>query len=309
VIDGDEAREAIAQAARRTTARRDLERHDRFSEISPEVGVLDDGAFGDLMDDDLDEALTLLVDMATATDAELRAQARALAARIIVDLAKSGGAARRGIGRLSSRRASVAEGDVDLDASLESISAARAAGEPVSLDELTVRSWVRPDTAVCLLVDRSGSMRGERLAAAALAAAAVVYRHPHHSAVVAFSGTAVVAKAIDEERHGDDLADDVLQLRGHGVTDLGLAARTAQAQLERSKAARRITLLLSDARSTSGGDPTEDAAALRSLGELVILAPSSDTEDAAALAAATGARLIALEGPGDVPRAIAEALG
>lgn len=260
------------------------------------------------MDDDLDAALTLVSQMATATDQQLRARARALAARILVDLAKSGATTRRGIGRIDSRRAATAEGDVDLDRSLDAVVAARSAGRTVSLNDLHLRSWVRPDTALCLLVDRSGSMTGERLATAALAAAAVTYRHGHDCSVIAFGGNAIVVKSQDHTRDADSVADDLLQLRGHGVTDLGLAVRTAAAQLGRSRAGRRVTLLLSDARSTSGNDPTPDAAALAALGELVILCPADDRADAEALADATGARLVPVEGPGDVPRAIAEAM-
>ncbi|NLA36373.1 MAG: VWA domain-containing protein [Actinobacteria bacterium] len=247
--------------------------------------------------------------MASATDQALRAKARALAARILVDLAKSGVATHRGIGRIDTRRAVAADGDVDLDRSLDAVVGARAAGQAISLDDLHVRSWVRPDTALCLLVDRSGSMTGERLATSALAAAAVTYRHGHDCSVVAFGSNAIVVKSQDQSRHADGVADDLLQLRGHGVTDLGLAVRTAASQLGRSRAGRRVTLLLSDARSTSGDDPTADAAALAALGELVILCPAGDRADAEALAEAAGARLVPVDGPGDVPRAIAEALG
>jgi cobalamin biosynthesis protein CobT len=51
---------------------------------------------------------------------------------------------------------------------------------------LRVIDWERPDTAVCLVIDRSGSMKGEALASAALAAAAVALRAPAFHAVIAF---------------------------------------------------------------------------------------------------------------------------
>ena len=46
-------------------------------------------------------------------------------------------------------------------------STARGERRPPDLDELTARDWGRQDLAVCLLVDASGSMSGERLAVAA----------------------------------------------------------------------------------------------------------------------------------------------
>ena len=289
-------------------SRRDLQRHQQFDDVSPEVGELDERAFDRAMDDDLDEALTMLADLTGATDERLRDLARALAGRVLVDLARTGAARRRGIGRLRASRASVASGDIDVDASLDAIAAARSQRRPVTADDLTVQTWARPDTALCLLVDRSGSMKGDRLASAAIAAAAVLYRQGQDCSVVSFSNTAIVVKAQDEQREADEVVGDLLRLRGHGVTDLGLALRTAAAQLGRSRAGRRITLLLSDARSTAGDDPHLDAAALAALGELAIIAPEGDTADAEALATAVGGRWIGLAGPSAIPDAIAAAL-
>ena len=41
----------MAEAGRRTTSRRDLGRNERFEDISPEVGVLDEDAFDRAMDE------------------------------------------------------------------------------------------------------------------------------------------------------------------------------------------------------------------------------------------------------------------
>lgn len=307
MIEGDDARKAVAEASRRTISRRDLRRHDQFDDVSPEVGELDERALGRALDDDLDGALTMLADMAGATDERLRRLAQALAGRVVIDLARTGVARNRGIGRLRAVRG-IADGDVDLDASLDAIARARAERRPVTVDDLVVTAWERPDTALCLLVDRSGSMRGDRLAAAAIAAAAVLFRHGHDCSVVAFSGTAIVVKAQDERRDADEVVSDLLRLRGHGVTDVGLALRAARGQLERSRAGRRVTLLLSDARSTSGDGPVPDAAALVGIGDFAVIAPAGDTVDAEALATAVGGRCVPLDGPAGVPDAIAAAL-
>ncbi|MBA3289546.1 MAG: hypothetical protein H0U21_16290, partial [Acidimicrobiia bacterium] len=55
--------------------------------MSPEAGTLEEDAFDDLLDDDPDGALALLADMSRATDPRLRALARQLAARVMVDVA------------------------------------------------------------------------------------------------------------------------------------------------------------------------------------------------------------------------------
>ena len=294
----------MAEAGRRTTSRRDLSRRDRFEEISPDVGVLDEAAFDEALAEDPDATLALLADMTGATDEALRTLARRLAGRVLVDLARIGPERRLGVGRLRRLPLSRAEGDVDLDASLDAVALARAGG-PLDADGVRVGAWSRPDTAVCLLVDRSGSMAGDRLAAAGVAAAAVLFRAPLDCSVVAFAEDAVVVQSQGEPRSADAVVGDLLRLRGFGVTNLALAMRVAREQLERSSAGRRIAIVVSDCRATTGGDPTADAAAVS---ELVVVAPEGDSADAEALAASIGARWTTLDGPSSVPEALARVL-
>jgi Mg-chelatase subunit ChlD len=305
VAEGDDAAAAVAEASRRTTSRRELSRREHFAQISPELGELDEAAFDELLSGDPDEALSLLADMNGATDERLRVLARRLAGRIMVDLARQGLTARRSVGRLARRPMDRTVGDIDLDASMDELVAARRGARPADPAELVAATWERPDTAVCLLVDRSGSMHGARLAAAALAAATVALRAPTSSSVVAFAQDAVVVESQGVPRDPDAIVSDLLRLRGVGVTDVGLALRTAGAQLARSGAARRLTILLSDCRPTAGGDPTADAC---SLDELAILAPEGDSDDARALAEAVGARWATVGGPTSVVDALAVAL-
>ncbi len=275
-------------------------RKPRFAEISPEVGQLDPDAFAEFLDEDPDAALALVADMATATDERLRELARSLAGRIAVDVATRGARRGKGVGRLTRLSAALAEGEIDLDASLDSIVDARISSTRPRADQLVVSAWRRPDTSLCLLVDRSGSMVGPRLAAAAVAAAAVLFREGTECSVVAFSDDAIVLKSGDQPRSPEEVVGDLLSLRGFGVTNLALAMRAARLQLDRSSAQRRLTVVLSDCRITTGGDATRDAAALD---EVVILAPEGDSEDARLFAEAIGARWTTLSGPSDVPAA------
>ena len=300
MLEGDAAQAAVAEAARRTTSRRDLSRSPAFAALSPEVGSLDEAAVDDALARDPDTVLSLLADMAGATDERLRELARRLAGRVAVRLGRAGPARERGVGRL--RRVPLAlGGELDVDASLEVLLAATSSGRAPALEDLRATQWGRPATAVCLVVDRSGSVGGDRLAAAALAAAVVALRAPADHSVVAFSDTALVLKAQDEQRPVERVVDALLALRGHGTTDLALALDTARRQLARSSASRRTTVLLSDGRATEGADPLRAA---RSLDDLVVVAPGDDADEARSLAARAGARFEVLTGPSDVPRAL-----
>lgn len=294
------------EAARRTTSRRDLSRHESFEQVSPEVGELDEDAFDELVEENIDEALGLLADLTGATDPRLRALARRLAGRLFLDLARRGPTRPKGVGKLVTQRFRPDGGDLDLDASIEELGEARAARRPVVPDELRIRGWATPGTALCLLVDRSGSMGGAPLATSALAAAAVASRAPDDYSVVAFGKESVVVRSQDAPKPSDQVVSDVLTLRGHGTTDLAGALQTAARQLARSKAGRKITVLLSDCRATAPGDVH---AAARALDELVILAPEGDDAEAVALAGAVGCRIGRVAGPSQVADALMQLLG
>ncbi|NNE11676.1 MAG: VWA domain-containing protein [Ilumatobacter sp.] len=277
----------------------------QFAEISPDVGELDEAALADEMERDADQALALLADMTRATDARLRALARALAARLFLDLARQEPADATGIGRVVTMPYRPDRGDLDVDASLDGLLQARAGGRAIDPDELAIRAWAKPSTAWCLLVDRSGSMHGAPLATAALAASAVAARAEGQYAVLCFGREVVAPKAIWETRSDEDVIDRVLALRGHGTTDVAGALLAAGAQLRQASAPRRVAIMLSDCRATEPGDVV---AAARGLDDLVIVAPEGDSVEAAELAAAVGARFATVAGPSSIVPALVDVL-
>ncbi|MEE8599654.1 vWA domain-containing protein [Euzebya tangerina] len=260
--------------------------------------MLDTEAFDRALEEDADDAATLLMMMAQATDEELRAKARALASSVVLDLARRGQPRQTGVGRLR-RQPAERGGDLDIDASMEALVEGRAAGRPPQ--DLISADWSRPALALCLLIDTSGSMEGSRLATAALTAAACALRAPGDHAVVTFSRHAEVLRPMDSTSTPESVVDRILSLRGHGVTSVRAALEAAGAQLARTRAQRRVAVLLSDCRSTDDQDPTAVAGALE---ELVILAPAEDHEQAEALARSAGARWVPLAGAAEAPSAL-----
>ena len=202
-------------------------------------------------EEDPDDTLALLADLTGATDPKLRELARRLAGRLFLDLSRRGPAAPRGVGQLRTQRYRPDGGDIDVDASLDALVTARAERSAVDPDDLRVRAWSTPGTAICLLVDRSGSMTGRPLATAAVSAAAVAWRSPaDYSRALVRQGRhrRQVAGRSQVERAGHR---SVLALRGFGTTDVAGALIAAADQLSRSRAGRKITVLLSDCRATA----------------------------------------------------------
>jgi Mg-chelatase subunit ChlD len=215
--------------------------------------------------------VALLADLGAATDPQLRAQARRLAARLFVRAGRLGSSTARGYRRLSPGKAG-GEGDLDLDLTLEV-----AGGRPKHADELIARRWTAPRRALCLLVDHSGSMRGHAVGLAAMATSAVVLTRTERAStsVIAFAADALILQRQGEVRPPSQLVDDLLSLRGKGRTDLALALRTASWELAREPAAERLAIVLSDCRATTGDDPLT---ALSGLDRVDVLGTADDPE-------------------------------
>lgn len=276
----------------RTTGRIELGRFAAFAAVSPEVGVLDEAALRRALVSDPAGGAALLVAMATATDEALRAAAIELSRRLILERGRAGAPRAHGVARL---RLGEAEhgGDVDIEASFDRVLAARARGGSEGLDDLVSRQWGRPTTALVLVVDRSGSMHGDRLAIAAVVAAACAVRAPAEHCVLAFAGDVQTLRPLASDVPSGEVVDSLLRLRGHGVTRLAAALRAAGEQIASSRAARRVVVLLSDCRATD--DDAIDVAC--SLPELLVLAPGDDHEQARQFATEAGGRWAAIDDP------------
>jgi gas vesicle protein GvpN len=277
-------RDRAGNAARRTIGRAELAaRHESFGAISPAVGQLDGDQLAALLAANPDTAVTLLADLARATDRELRAAAQRLTARVFFRLGAAGRQPVRGTRRLAAGRA---EGDLDLESTLD-----RWSGPwPPQAGDLVTRSWQARRRALCLLIDHSGSMSGLAVAIAAVAAASVVLAASEGGwgggrgfdpAIIAFSGGVTVLQAQGARRDPAGLVGDLVTLRGHGMTDLAAALRAAAAQLACAAVGERVAVLLSDCLPTAGGDP---ALAVGGIGRLHVLCPlpTADAERAAA---------------------------
>jgi Mg-chelatase subunit ChlD len=289
-----ETRAAVVEAARRTLSRDQLAAaHPHFTAVSPAVGRVEEDAVAALLRDDPDEGVSLLADLAVATDPALRRRARALARRLLPRLGAGAGPPRPGSHRLA-LHAGTLDGDLDLERTLERTGARR----PRHGSELVTRRFAASPRAICLLVDRSGSMGAHAVALAAVAASAVVAAaDPElgpqgqrvHCGVITFASETMILRSFRDPAPAERVIEDLLSLRGHGRTDLAAALRAAARMLEAvpgGRDRRRTVLLLSDCLSTRGRDPHAAAGALDCLHVL----GTSDAEEARAAGIALARR-------------------
>lgn len=252
-----------------------------------------------------DEAATLLaaVPDEAEPDPEVLRRARQIAARLAVPRPRRDVTARRGAGELASVRYRGGSDDIDLDRTLEQL-----VEHPVPEDDdVIVRERVRARRAVALLVDVSGSMRGERVrtAAAALGALAAELSADDVAAIAFWSDAAVLAH-LGERVSPQRLLDTLLRIPAKGLTNVAFPLRVAARELARAPARDARVLLLSDCVHNAGPDPRPFAARLPRLDVLLDTSGEHDADLGRDLARLGRGRLFRIGGYREVAPALGE---
>jgi Mg-chelatase subunit ChlD len=194
-----------------------------------------------------------------APDPETLRRAREIAARLAVPRPRRDRTARRGRGEIASVPYRGGSDDIDLDRTLEQLTE-----HPVPEDEdIVVRERVTTIRSVVLLVDLSGSMRGERVRTAAAAVGALAAELARDNlAVIAFWSDAAVLSHLGQHVPPERLLESMLRIPARGLTNVAFPLQVARRELGRIPARDARVLLLSDCVHNAGPDPRPFAARL-----------------------------------------------
>jgi Mg-chelatase subunit ChlD len=210
----------------------------------------------------------------TVADPAVASMAQAIARRLSVRRPRDA-RAERGTGALASVPYAYRSDDIDLDKTIEML-----VEHPVPEDtDVIVRERMSSRRAAVLIVDVSGSMRGEkvRIAAATVAAlSADLSGAGDQLALVAFWSDAAVVKKLTEPATPSALLDTLLRIPARGLTNVGFGLSVAHAELARSAARKRTAILLTDAVHNAGPDPRDLA---RRFPELHVLLETDGEHD------------------------------
>jgi len=182
---------------------------------------------------------------------------------------------------------------------------------PVAEDtDIIVRERMRSTRAVVLVVDLSGSMRGEKVRIAAATVAALARDLVEDElAVVAFWSDAAVVTPLARHVSGPAVLDALLRIPTRGLTNVGFGLSVARTELARSSARRRTAILLSVAVHNAGPDPRLTARRLPELHVLLQTDGEHDSPLAADLARLGHGRLAPVSTHRDVAPALNRLLG
>jgi Mg-chelatase subunit ChlD len=234
-------------------------------------------------------------------DPEALRRARQIAARLAVPRPRRDITARRGAGELASLRYRGGSDDIDLDRTV-----AQLVEHPLpDEDDIIVRERVRTRRSVLLLVDVSGSMRGERVRTAAATVGALAAELSRDDlAVIAFWSDAAVLSRLGQRVPPQALLDTMLRIPAKGLTNIAWPLQVAARELARVPARDARAVLLSDCVHNAGPDPRPFAARLPRLDVLLDTSGEQDAELARELARLGHGRLRRIGGYTDVAPAL-----
>jgi Mg-chelatase subunit ChlD len=231
------------------------------------------GSGGPATTEEQAELASLINDASAAPDPEALRRAREIAAQLALRRPRRAADSRRGPGGvLASVPYRGGADDIDLDATLPRIAGrARIAGRPVvEEDDIVVRERIAATRSVVLLVDVSGSMRGERVRTAAATVGALAAELSRDNlAVVAFWSDAAVLCRLGQRIGPQSLVESMVRIPARGLTNVAFPLQVAARELARIPARDARVLLLSDCVHNAGPDPRPFAARLPRLDVLL----------------------------------------
>lgn len=190
--------------------------------------------------------------------------------------------------------------ELDLDATVEKIM-----GKPaLTYDDLLVLERQKRRRAYVIILDCSGSMKGRKMAMAALATASLALSvgQEDEYAVVLFSEDSALVKPMRAPSPFRQVVRDVLSITPDGCTDLALALESGLQELRRSQAEKKVGILLSDGWKNMGGDPL---AVARWFPRLHVLGlPGGDPAMCQQIAGVGKGRFMPVQELADMPRAL-----
>lgn len=208
-------------------------------------------------------------------DPKVRAAALEIASRLSIPKPRRDSSATRGLGELLTVPYRGASDEIDLDATIGVL-----AEHPLPEDEdILVRERLRTRRSIVLLVDVSGSMKGERIATAAATVGALAGELSNDAlAVVAFWSDAAVVLPLGDPVKPMDLLDRILRIPARGLTNVAFPLEVAAEQLARVPAREARVILLSDCVHNAGPDPRPFAAKLPRLDVLLDASGEKDVD-------------------------------
>jgi MoxR-like ATPase/Mg-chelatase subunit ChlD len=236
-----------------------------------------------------------------AADTEVARRAQEIASRLALVRRRDRRPRSGGRGVLQSAPFDGGSDEIDLDATMDAL----LETPDIAPEDVVVRTRLLHPRAIALLVDISGSMRGERVRTAAATVGALAGEmEDDQLAVVAFWSDAALLLPLGERVEPGPLMETLLRLPARGLTNVGFPLEIAAKELAGARTTQTRAILLSDCVHNAGADPVPLAAGLARLDILLDVSGEHDALLARELAQAGRGRFSPVRTHRDVAPAL-----
>jgi Mg-chelatase subunit ChlD len=201
---------------------------------------------------------------------------------------------------------------IDIDETVYNIVSAGKKSELVDRNDLIVRTTQQGRKSVCLNIDISGSMDGEKLAYMSISSVMLVYAlKKQEIAICFFESDTHVLKTFCDDKSVDDLADDLLELKSQGGTMIKKALEWTIDQFESVDTREKMYLLFTDAAIFDLHECTKELSQLPAMEiKSVMIVPAAEFAESemSFVTEKTGASVVRLLHWHEFPAMISEAI-
>lgn len=183
--------------------------------------------------------------------------------------------------------------EVCLDSTIDE-SSVKIITKLIEYEDIQVFRKEKARKSIVVMLDRSGSMIGEKIFLAATVAASIALgAREHEYALLAFSEEVEFIKKMNETKSVENIVERILLLKSHGCTDIAKALEEGFKELMKSKEKDRIGIILTDGWYNVGEDPAEKSKLFPKL--VVLCPPKGDFETCENLAKLGKGEIIKLD--------------
>jgi len=181
----------------------------------------------------------------------------------------------------------------------------------IDYDDFLVYETAKGLRSVCIELDISGSMEGEKLAQLALCTTMLLYGlRKDELAITYFESNTHILKSINEDVELEKIADELLSIKAQGGTQIQTALEWARNEFKKNANSReKLNILFTDAEIFDLQQAIEELRILRSMNvDFIIVCPKTqfNLKEAEKMAKVAGGQLLTLNDWNEFPKLIAD---
>ncbi|MFX1297199.1 MAG: VWA domain-containing protein, partial [Promethearchaeota archaeon] len=201
--------------------------------------------------------------------------------------------------------------NVDLEETIGNILEKGKKLDHINYDDFFVYETAKGLRSVCVELDISGSMSGDKLSSMGIAVTMLVYGlKKDELAITFFESDTHILKELDEKINLEQLADELLSVQARGGTMLSKALEWGRRQFkEKSITREKLNILFTDAEIYDLKQSMEELRIFRSMDvDFVLVVPetSYNLEDSKKMVKIAGGQLLTIENWEDFPKLISD---